>query len=471
VRLIVTTVASTFLAGILLAVAGLGFYRTMVSWYSSLTTDALSSATTLGETAIKVNAWNYMAEMGILVLLVAGWGLTLSMTTAYGLRAQIVSLQNRIRQIASGEADLTQRAYIVQFDEIGMLTDAINAMIAHLQGVALKVRTAADGISASSTMLTDSTFEAKKSVVDMRSSLDQVKAATAKQGEVIDTSNTTLTRLSSSIKKISAQVATQASYVEESSAAITEMAANITSVSKLTEQTNGITRSLTTVVEKGTEDVQEMEKSMDEITKASTAVNEIIAVISRISSQTNLLAMNAAIEAAHAGEAGRGFAVVADEVRNLAESSAQSAKQIMQVIKKMQAKIKAGVQLSEQVREAFKNITQGIASSASMMETIASSMSEQKAGANEVLTSVSSLIEATDGIKSCTVEQAESSRQMEGATSGIVEAVRQIGNALTEQIRGVAALTSIVEKVDAEANQNTRNMEELSQAVSGFILK
>ena len=470
-RLILVAIASTILAGTLVTVAGLGFYRATIHMISALPPDAVSSATFAQGTVLSATEWGYLRDMALLVLLVVGWAFAIAFTAIYGLRAQITSLQTRLRQIASGEADLTQRVSIVQFDEIGMLTDSINALIARLHGLVVKVKDAAQGIFSTSRELSDSTREAKKSVEEIRSSLNSVEGAAANQTQAVEGSQATLSRLSTSIGAISSQVSTQASYVEESSAAMTQIAASIASVSKLTDQANGVTQSLTAVASKGREDVREMEKSMGEITKASASVNEIISVISRISSQTNLLAMNAAIEAAHAGDAGLGFAVVADEVRNLAESSAKSAKQIMQVIAQMQAKIKAGVLLTTQVQEAFTSISQGITNAASMIGTIASSMSEQTAGANEVLTSVSSLISATDGIKASTAEQTDSSRLMESVAVRIVDAARLIAEALEGQIRGVEALAAVVEKVDAQAKENTRSMDELSQVVSGFTLK
>jgi methyl-accepting chemotaxis protein len=140
---------------------------------------------------------------------------------------------------------------------------------------------------------------------------------------------------------------------------------------------------------------------MGEITRASDNANEIIGVISRIASQTNLLAMNAAIEAAHAGEAGRGFAVVADEV----------------------------------------------------------------------LGSVSSLMDATERIKTRTAEQGESSGEMQNAVSRIIEAARQIDAALEAQVNGMKDLVQVIEKVNAEANVNKASMAELEGLFGGFTLK
>jgi methyl-accepting chemotaxis protein len=172
-------------------------------------------------------------------------------------------------------------------------------------------------------------------------------------------------------------------------------------VSKLTADANVIAKSLREVSLKGDSNIREMEKSMGEITRASDNANEIIGVISRIASQTNLLAMNAAIEAAHAGEAGRGFAVVADEV----------------------------------------------------------------------LGSVSSLMDATERIKTRTAEQGESSGEMQNAVSRIIEAARQIDAALEAQVNGMKDLVQVIEKVNAEANVNKASMAELEGLFGGFTLK
>ncbi len=470
IRLLLVALGSTLLTGILIAMAGLGFYHELLRWFASRSADAGSLVTLLAGSSVQTNNWRFLGQMGILILVVASWALLLMATLAYGLLAQIESLKKRMQSIASGDADLSQRVAIVQFDEIGRLTDAINSVISRLQGLVVNVRDAARGISSSSISLVGSTEDARRSVEEISRSLERVHAAVENQNGTVDSSKGSISRLSASIANISEQVTTQASYVEESSAAITEIAANIASVSKLAEQANGITRSLNEVAAKGDSDVREMEKSMEEITRASSAVSDTVSVISRIASQTNLLAMNAAIEAAHAGEAGRGFAVVADEVRGLAETSAQSAKQVMTVIRQMRTKIQTGTVLSEQVKDAFRNITKGIGSAAGLIETITHSMSEQKAGAEEVLKSVGSLIEATEKIKASAGEQTESSRDMEAGMSRIVEAARQIDGALREQVKGVESLAQLVMQADADANENRRRMEELEGAVGGFSL-
>jgi methyl-accepting chemotaxis protein len=467
-RLLLSALGSVVLSGILVSMAGLGFYREVSLWFATRAADATSSATSLASTAFHESDLRLIGQMGLLTLLVAAWSYALVSTTVQGLAAQIRLLSARMREIAEGDADLTLRASIVQFDEIGDLTGAINSVIGRLQEIVRGVRDAASSVASSCAALGATTEEAGQSVREIALSLDRVRSAVASEREAVETSRRSLSGLALSIAEITRQVATQANYVEESSASITEIAASISAVSQLADQAKGVARGLSGVSQRGGTNIQEMAKSMEEISRSSQAVNDIVTTISRISSQTNLLAMNAAIEAAHAGAAGKGFAVVADEVRALAESSSRSATDVVRVIGEMRKRIQAGVQLSESVKAAFQNISSDIDSTTRMIESIASSMGEQKAGADEILVSVSSLIEATEKIRSGSTAQAESSREVEQAVERIVEAAREIDGALADQGKRAEQLGRLIEAVNTAAGGNKTRVGELEGMVGRF---
>ena len=155
------------------------------------------------------------------------------------------------------------------------------------------------------------------------------------------------------------------------------MAANVKSVSEATEQADGFASKLARAAEAGTSSVSESILAIKKVEESSKKVTEMVSVIAQIAAQTNLLAMNAAIEAAHAGESGKGFAVVANEVRALAESSAKSAKGINAQIKKMVEAVRNGVSLSSKAGEELGLIMEDTTATTGLVRQIAEAMNEQ----------------------------------------------------------------------------------------------
>jgi methyl-accepting chemotaxis protein len=256
--------------------------------------------------------------------------------------------------------------------------------------------------------------------------------------------------------------------MDQSSAAVSEMAANIASVSRTAEKADEIATALQRASEDGGGALKASIASIAEIAEASRSVRDIIGVISKISAQTNLLAMNAAIEAAHAGDAGRGFAVVADEVRSLAESSAKSAKEIELLIRGMTEKTDRGAGLADSAGKAFDRIREGVAQTSELVRTIAASMGEQREGAEEILRSSQSLADATRLIEGLAEGQKAQSKGMEESMLRIVSASNEIFEAVQEETGATQALGRIVALVGEEASLNSERVLGLEEAVSKF---
>ncbi|TFG62596.1 MAG: methyl-accepting chemotaxis protein, partial [Spirochaetales bacterium] len=434
---------------------------------------AIASGTAADEDAalyrrsIQTEMTEFLVQMGFLSAVIFGILYVLNYTVLSLQQAQLTRLVEGMQKTSSsaGNADLSFRLSIIQFDEMGMLTHHINGFVLRLQNLLDSIAGAAQRVSESSAALNLSVDSSTGIVQGFVDSIADIGASTDTQAETVSRTEEAIGGILQSIEKVSARVETQASYVEQSSAAISEMTANIGSVSKITSSADNLARALSVVAEEGGVAISSTLSAIKDIETASVKVKEIIDVISKIAAQTNMLAMNAAIEAAHAGESGKGFAVVADEVRRLAEDSSKSTRDIVKHIKVMIDRIENGVTLAERAGEAFSRVSSDIKETSNLMQTISSAMEEQKVGAGEILSSVDSLVRATEEIRHLSGDQAEKSGVMQTAMEMLVKASRGIKESLTGQAESNRAMMEMVENLKNISKKNASIVEDLQNIV------
>jgi methyl-accepting chemotaxis protein len=246
------------------------------------------------------------------------------------------------------------------------------------------------------------------------------------------------------------------------------MLANIQSVSQTLSKNSGNVKGLMEASEVGRSGLQEVAADIQEIARESEGLLEINAVMENIASQTNLLSMNAAIEAAHAGEAGKGFAVVADEIRKLAENSGEQSKTISTVLKKIKDSIGKITTSTDSVLNKFAAIDREVRTVSDQEENIRNAMEEQNAGSKQILVAVGELNEITRKVKDGSTQMLEGSEQVIHESKNLGAVTEEITNGMNEMATGADQINVAVNRVNAITGENKASIDVLVREVSKF---
>jgi len=273
------------------------------------------------------------------------------------------------------------------------------------------------------------TYILNKSIVKPISKLIQVLYKNA------DKVNLASNQISSSSQSLASGASQQASSLEETASSLEEMAGMTRQNADNAKQANSLSKNASESSEKGSMAMTDMVQAMQKIKNSSDETAKIIKVIDEIAFQTNLLALNAAVEAARAGEAGKGFAVVAEEVRNLAQRSAEAAKNTGGLIEGSQRNADQGVKISENFVSLLNEVTTGVKKVTDLINEVSAASEEQARGIEQINDAVSQM----DNITQLNASSAEESSSASQELSSQAEELNQVVNNLTKLVRGTTA--------------------------------
>jgi methyl-accepting chemotaxis protein len=283
------------------------------------------------------------------------------------------------------EGDLTARSLVISRDELGHLGRSLGRFAESLTESVLRIGRAADQSRSAQENLSGATEQASAATRQMKANTDSIRKQIGILDDTVKESSSAIAGITTGIEETDRELEGQITMVEESSASVTQMIASIQNVSRIAERSTDATHELKSAASTGGDRLGETTRIIAAVRESVDGIKDITGIIQGIASRTNLLAMNAAIEAAHAGDAGRGFSVVADEIRKLAEASALNSKEISGILTEMIRDIEAADKAGQDTRTAFGQLDQRVAEVNESYEGIRSSMSELEVGGSEIL--------------------------------------------------------------------------------------
>ena len=380
----------------------------------------------------------------------------------------INSLASMLKDISEGEGDLTKTISITARDEIGDLAHYFNLTIAKIKNLVIAIKNETQSLAQTGSELATNMNETASSVNEIATNIQSIKSQTSKQQASVKSAGSIMGQVVDYIGVINEQIQKQSECVSQSSSAIEEMLANIKSVTQSLIKNETNVSNLSHAAQVGKTGLAGVSGDIQEIARESEGLLEINGVMENIASQTNLLSMNAAIEAAHAGDAGKGFAVVADEIRKLAESSGEQSKTISDVLKKIKGSIDKITASTSEVLRNFEAISQGVQIVTDQEQVIRAAMEEQGIGSKAILDSIGSLNGITGEVKGSAAGMLGGSREVIQESRTLEQLSAEIGNSIQEMASGSQQIDTAVNRANDISAENKKQIERLMTEVSRF---
>jgi methyl-accepting chemotaxis protein len=415
---------------------------------------------------IKKLEWN--ARLALLAALVAATLISALIAAAVSaslikpVRHAIAALET----IASG--DLTAPIQATGDGEVGNMMRLLVTTQDEISVLVREIWDKARRLSAVGSELASTVSESAGAVHRIKDGADAMREKTLRQNESVTETNAAMAQIISNINNLNGNIEAQAESVSQSSSAVEEMTANIASVTKSLMENEENINNLAAASEKGHSALQQVSSAIQSVVQESERLLEINKVIQNIASQTNLLAMNAAIEAAHAGEIGRGFAVVADEIRKLAESSSGQAKMVSEVLKSIKGSLDGISGSTSLALSNFDEIDKEVRVVSDQETLIRNAVEEQDSGSRAILETIARSKDITHNVRRGSEEMLVNSQSVIDEGKNLELTSRDLSGGMDGIAAEMGQISVAVNRIQEIGSENSQSIDALIQEISRF---
>ena len=355
-------------------------------------------------------------------------------------------------------------------DEIGILADSFYETVQNLKEAVLQIKISSEKNKEIGIKLKDSAGLTSNSVEIVSENMTSFTELFKILDQNISRSNEASKKIIENIGSLGERIHGQATAVEEISSIIEEMSASLNSIAGITSEKKKLSDNLVSITKEGDIRVAETNIIIKEISESTGKMKDLTELINNIASQTNLLSMNAAIEAAHAGDAGKGFSVVAEEIRKLSEETSDGVKGISQYLNFVVEKIELALVSSENSGKAFVKVNEGVSGSTEAFGVIADMVLEASSGSEEMLKAMVEINQVTNDVKS-------SAGDIKEVLNGMGRDMNEIADLSSTGTHDIENALTAIEEIDnntsavaALSSSNEEILEELASLVMKFKL-